>query len=76
MGKALRKREQKVVAPSPLDPHIMQAWHSGYSQGASEQRKSDIENVVQLLENLEEIDGIGEKTAWKIRKLFLDLFGN
>jgi hypothetical protein len=70
------KREQKTIASSPLDPLLMKAWRTGFNAGSAEQRKSDIENVVKLLEKLEQIDGIGEKTAWKIRKLFLDLFSN
>lgn len=74
MGKALRNKEMTKKV-SPLDTSIMKAWNTGFSAGAKEQRKADIENVVQLLETLEEFEGIGEKTAWKIRKMFLDAFG-
>lgn len=36
MGKALRKREQKTIAPSPLDPVLMKAWHTGLNAGSAE----------------------------------------
>ncbi|MFJ8268509.1 hypothetical protein [Peribacillus asahii] len=76
MGKSLRAIKRGSKAPSPINQEMMLAWNRGYSAGSAEQRKSDIESVVKLLENLEQIEGIGEKTAWKIRKMFLDSFEN
>ncbi|PKR84880.1 hypothetical protein [Heyndrickxia camelliae] len=51
------------------------AWDDGYDKGAKDQRESDINNLVKILEELESFPGIGEKTGWKIRKLFLNKFG-
>jgi endonuclease III len=70
----LRKIKRGQVKPSPLDPRIMEAWNGGFKQGVKEQRESDIENLVNLLEGLEDIPGIGEKTATKLRMFFLDKF--
>jgi hypothetical protein len=47
----------------------------GFNAGAQEQRESDIECLVNLLEGLEEWPGIGEVTAAKIREHFLNKFG-
>ncbi|EIJ79139.1 hypothetical protein PB1_16319 [Bacillus methanolicus PB1] len=75
MGKSLRKIKREKKPASPIDPKLMEAWNRGFSAGAKEQRKSDIEHLVNILENLEEIPGIGEKTAWKVREFFLQRFG-
>ncbi|MDE3837912.1 hypothetical protein C0966_00625 [Bacillus methanolicus] len=76
MGSTLSKlkREKKPASPFNLDE--MQAWNRGFSAGAREQRKADIEHLVRILEGLEEIPGIGEKTAWKVREFFLQRFGS
>ncbi|AVO22598.1 helix-hairpin-helix domain-containing protein [Aeribacillus composti] len=82
MGKSLRKikRGRETIAfparkNGKVADQVMQAWNKGFSAGAREQRKSDIEHLVKILEGLEEIPGIGEKTAWKIREFFLKQFG-
>ncbi|WP_117017101.1 hypothetical protein [Aeribacillus pallidus] len=74
MGKSLRKikREREKIS-SPFK--LIAAWNKGFAAGAREQRKSDIEHLVKILEGLEEIPGIGEKTAWKVREYFLQQFG-
>ena len=59
---------------SPLDPHLMAAWNAGFNQGVKQQRESDIENLVNLLEGLEDIKGVGDKTAEKLRMFFLNKF--
>jgi hypothetical protein len=75
MGKSFRrfKREREKTS-SPFHPEVMAAWNRGFSAGAKAQRESDIEHLVKILEGLEEIPGIGEKTAWKIREFFLQKF--
>jgi hypothetical protein len=77
MSRSLRKinREREKI-PSPFQKEVMAAWNRGFSAGAREQRKSDIEHLVKILEGLEEIPGIGEKTAWKVREFFLQRFGS
>lgn len=75
MGSTLRKLKREKKHASPLDPKLMAAWNKGFAAGAREQRKSDIEYLVRILEGLEEIPGIGEKTAWKVREYFLQQFG-
>jgi hypothetical protein len=50
-------------------------FNRGFDAGAKEQRESDIECLVSLLEGLEDWPGIGEVTAAKIREHFLNKFG-
>jgi hypothetical protein len=50
-------------------------YDRGFNAGAAEQRQSDINCLVDLLEGLEEWPGIGEVTAAKIRTHFLNKFG-
>lgn len=57
------------------NPQILLAFNKGYSAGAKEQRDSDIDHLVATLENLEQVPGIGEKTAWKVREYFMQRFG-
>jgi ERCC4-type nuclease len=74
MGSKLRKLKREKKPTSPFDPKLLEAFNRGFSAGAREQRKSDIEHLVKILERLEEIPGIGEKTAWKVREFFLQKF--
>ncbi|AIE59090.1 hypothetical protein [Bacillus methanolicus] len=81
MGSTLRKlkRGRETIAfpvrqNGKAADQIMQAWNRGFDAGAKEQRKSDIEHLVKILEDLEEIPGIGEKTAWKMRGFFMQSF--
>lgn len=60
--------------PFPFEPRLMAAWNSGFAAGAKQQRESDIKSLVNLLEDLETIPGIGEKRAWKLREHFLRKF--
>jgi hypothetical protein len=50
-------------------------YDRGFNAGAKEQRESDINCLIDLLEGLEEWQGIGDKTAAKIREHFLSKFG-
>jgi hypothetical protein len=76
MGSTLRKIKREKKATSPIDLKLMEAWNRGFSAGAKEQRKSDIKHLLKILEEFEEMPGIGEKTAWKVREFFLQRFGN
>lgn len=70
MSKILKNKKVK-----PVNPQITLAFNRGFSSGAKEQRKSDITHLVATLENLEQVPGIGTKTAWKVREYFLKRFG-
>lgn len=75
---ALNKDKKKVEGmpkASPLDPQLMQAFNRGFSAGSKQQRESDIGHLVKWLEQLEEVPGIGEKTASKVTRYFLEKFG-
>ncbi|MGD7007605.1 hypothetical protein [Metabacillus sp. 84] len=48
------------------------AWNKGYAAGAAAQRKSDIEHFAKLMQSLTSVKGIGEKTAEKITKEFVN----
>jgi hypothetical protein len=79
MGKMLRKieRGRETIAflsrqNEKVAEQVMQAWNRGFNAGAREQNKQDTELMLEWLGKLEEIPGIGEKTAWKIREHFLD----
>lgn len=78
MGSALKqlKKAKGKTNPSPLNPLLMEAWNKGFDQGVAQQRENDIENLVYLLEGLENIPGIGDKTATKIRMFLLNKFEN
>ncbi|KMY49211.1 hypothetical protein [Peribacillus loiseleuriae] len=69
MNNALK--QQKV---SPFNPDIMTAFNRGYAAGAKQQQESDADKFVKLLENLETVPGIDEKTAAKIAKYFMQQF--
>jgi hypothetical protein len=79
MGKSVRKlkRGRETIAfparkNGKVADQVMQAWNRGFSAGAREQNKQDTELMMEWLGKLEEIPGIGEKTAWKIREHYLE----
>lgn len=71
------KREHKPKVNMQLDLKLTESliFNRGFDAGAKEQRLTDIECLVNLLEGLEEWPGIGEITAKKIREHFLQKFG-
>ena len=71
------KRENKLKIDVQLNLELAESliFNRGFTEGAKQQRESDIECMVDLLETLEELHGIGEITADKIRAMFLDRFG-
>lgn len=73
------KRSKKVIRPSSpasFYPLITteEAYNHGFHDGAKQQREADINNLVNLLEGLESIKGIGDKKAMEIRMFFLGKF--
>ena len=74
------KKAKGKVGPSSLDPTLIKTWNRaydhGFNAGVAQQRENDIENLVYLLEGLEKIPGIGDKTATKIRMFLLNKFEN
>lgn len=62
-------KKQPEAIPDFLNPD----WNRGFIAGSQQQRKSDIYKFVESLETLEEIKGIGTKTAWKIREHYLNI---
>ncbi|NRD80307.1 hypothetical protein HPT25_23580 [Bacillus sp. BRMEA1] len=71
------KRDIKPKVNFQLDLKLTEKliFDRGFNAGAKEQRESDIECLVTLLEGLEEWPGIGEATAAKIRQHFMNKFG-
>lgn len=73
MGKSLRKiKREREKASSPFHPEIIAAWNRGFEAGAKRQNELDTKLMLEWLGKLEEIPGIGGKTAWKIREHFLE----
>jgi hypothetical protein len=72
MGSTLRKLKREKKPTSPLDPILMEAFNKGFSAGAREQNKLDSELMLEWLGKLEEIPGIGQKMAWRIREHYLE----
>jgi hypothetical protein len=75
--KIKRDQQPKPKVNYQLDLKLTESliFNRGFDAGAKEQRESDIECLVSLLEGLEEWPGIGEVTAAKIREHFLNKFG-
>ncbi|BBW97243.1 hypothetical protein GsuE55_20760 [Geobacillus subterraneus] len=73
MGKSLRKiKREREKTSSPFHPEVMKAWNRGFDAGAKRQNELDTQLMLEWLGKLEEIPGIGGKTAWKIREHFLE----
>lgn len=71
------KKKQNPIINRQLNLPFVESvvFDRGFSAGAKEQRESDINCLVDLLEGLEEWPGIGEVTAGKIREHFMSKFG-
>ena len=74
LGKAarLKKERAKSPAPKPIDPGLIEANNRGRAMGCKVQRETDIEQLVKVLQGIEEIPGIGEKTALEGKGVFLE----
>lgn len=82
MGSLLRKIERNKEHEAKrkiIRTLIQKEWIDGYKKGlkdgADEQWKQDNELLVKKLQGLTDIKGIGEKTAERITKYFLEGFG-
>lgn len=73
----LRKiKRNKQIVSTPMDPRVLEAtFNRGFDDGVKAQREADIESLVNLLEDLESIPGIGAKRAEQLREYFLNKFG-
>lgn len=74
MRSALRKMKRSINNQTPAAPINLKlldqlAYNRGYDEGTKAQRAADIKFVVSLLEDLEKLPGVGEKTAHKVRYL-------
>nr|WP_249310285.1 hypothetical protein [Bacillus sp. FJAT-49736] len=58
-----------------MEPVLIEAYNRGRAMGCKAQREADIEQLMKILEGIEDIVGIGDKTAWKVREFFLLQFG-
>jgi hypothetical protein len=79
VGKSLRKiqRGRETIAfparqNGKVADQVIAAWNRGFSAGAREQNKQDTELMLEWLGKLEEIPGIGQKMAWRIREHYLE----
>jgi hypothetical protein len=80
VGIMIKKMNKGKVNPSPsyqLNLQLAESliFNRGFNAGSKEQRETDIQQLINVLESLEEIPGVGEITANKIRELFLSQFG-
>lgn len=75
--KMKREQQSKPIFNHQLNLPFVESvvFDRGFAAGAKEQRESDINCLVVLLEGLEDWPGIGEATAAKIRQHFLSKFG-
>lgn len=74
MGKTLRRirRGGEMTALPVRQAELEEAWNRGFHAGAKRQNELDTKLMLEWLGKIEEIPGIGEKTAWKIREHFLE----
>lgn len=65
------KRGKQQAPPSFNQKALLEIAHTrGFDDGAEAQRQADIEYVVNLMEELETVPGVGKVTADKIREYF------
>ncbi|MCL6615524.1 MAG: hypothetical protein K6T39_00045 [Anoxybacillus ayderensis] len=64
----MKRKQEREKTTSPFHPDIMAAWNKGFEAGAKRQNELDTKIMLEWLESLEEIAGIGPKTAQKIRE--------
>jgi hypothetical protein len=50
-------------------------YNKGFKDGTSMQFENDVQNIIGILTKLGTADGIGQKTAEKVRMFFLDELG-
>lgn len=74
-GVKLQQLKEKKAAD--LNKKVMaeleKAFFEGFSKGAQEQQEADAKALIDFFSNLESIEGIGKKTAWKVKEAFMQL---
>lgn len=56
---------------NPMDPKLIEAWNKGRKAGYAEAEQTLAKFISDKMQSLTELEGIGEKTAWKIQEHFL-----
>lgn len=74
-GKVKKENKPKINYQLNLQLAESLIFNRGFAAGAKEQREADINQLINILEMLEELHGIGEITADKIREMFMSQFG-
>ena len=64
-------KANSYVPKNPLDPTLTQAWNKGREAGKKEALDQFYGFLKDRMQTLTEIEGIGDKTAWKIQEHFL-----
>ncbi len=64
----MKRKQERERTSSHFHPDIMAAWNKGFEAGAKRQNELDTKIMLEWLGSLEEIAGIGPKTAQKIRE--------
>lgn len=57
---------------NPLDPELTRVWNKGREAGKKEATETFYQFLKERMEKLEEIDGVGKKTAFKVHMHFLE----
>lgn len=65
------KRQMQRTASKQVQVN-KEVYNRGFHDGAKQQSENDINSVITILTELENVEGIGEKTATKVREFFLD----
>lgn len=61
-----------IRKPSPMNPHLIQVWNKGREAGKKEATELFHEFLTERMQTLQDIPGIGEKTAWKVHQHFIE----
>jgi hypothetical protein len=79
MSSISRRIKANADARKRLEPKLklaeQMAFENGFDAGAAKQREMDIRFLAKVLVELEELPGVGSKTADKLRGLILSKFG-
>jgi hypothetical protein len=65
------KRQVKRNAAKQVELH-KELYNRGWKDGAKVQLENDIQAMINILGELEEAEGIGEKIATRVREFFLE----
>lgn len=57
---------------NPLDPIYMKGFNDGMKTGEKQALEKFYNFIVDRMSTIQEVEGIGEKTAWKIHRHLLD----